>query len=88
MAWEENSHICLHMQLIAILSRIGVRFSSKESEEYQQIGLGSFHMRNYPAPYRIVFVVNAPNSNTFWKTNPNESTNPAHGKAPFYSHPW
>ena len=23
MAWEENSHICLHMQLIAILSRIG-----------------------------------------------------------------
>ena len=24
MAWEENSHICLHMQLIAILSRIGV----------------------------------------------------------------
>ena len=25
MAWEENSCICLHMQLIAILSRIGVR---------------------------------------------------------------
>lgn len=24
MAWEENSCICLHMQLIAILSRIGV----------------------------------------------------------------
>ena len=24
MAWEENSHICLHMQLIAILSRIEV----------------------------------------------------------------
>ena len=24
MAWEENSRICLHMQLIAILSRIGV----------------------------------------------------------------
>ena len=24
MEWEENSHICLHMQLIAILSRIGV----------------------------------------------------------------
>ena len=23
MAWEENSRICLHMQLIAILSRIG-----------------------------------------------------------------
>ena len=26
MAWEENSRICLHMQLIAILSRIGVVF--------------------------------------------------------------
>ena len=24
MAWEENSRICLHTQLIAILSRIGV----------------------------------------------------------------
>ena len=28
MAWEENSRICLHMQLIAILSRIGVFLSS------------------------------------------------------------
>ena len=28
MAWEENSRICLHMQLIAILSRIGVVFSN------------------------------------------------------------
>ena len=26
MAWEENSRICLHMQLIAILSRIGAIF--------------------------------------------------------------
>ena len=26
-----------------------MKVSSKESEEYQQIGLGSFHMRNYPA---------------------------------------
>lgn len=26
MAWEENPRICLHMQLIAILSRIGVIF--------------------------------------------------------------
>ena len=25
MAWEENSRICLHMQLIAILSRTGVK---------------------------------------------------------------
>lgn len=28
MAWEENSRICLHMQLIAILSRIGVYFKA------------------------------------------------------------
>ena len=27
MAWEENSCICLNMQLIAILSRIGVYIS-------------------------------------------------------------
>lgn len=26
MAWEENSRICLHMQLIAILSRTGVDY--------------------------------------------------------------
>ena len=29
MAWEENSCICLHMQLITILSRIGVRILYK-----------------------------------------------------------
>ena len=27
MVWEENSRLCLHMQLIAILSRIGVTFA-------------------------------------------------------------
>ena len=27
MAWEENPRICLHMQLIAILSRTGVFIS-------------------------------------------------------------
>ena len=27
MAWEENSGICLNMQLIAILSRIGVNIN-------------------------------------------------------------
>ena len=26
MAWEENPRICLHMQLIAILSRTGVKY--------------------------------------------------------------
>lgn len=35
-----------------------MKVSSKESKK-QQMGLGNFHMRNYPAPYRIVFVVNA-----------------------------
>ena len=43
MAWEENSRICLNMQLIAILSRIGVivgvgysfrDFSNKNSSNY------------------------------------------------------
>lgn len=29
MVWEENSRICLHMQLIAILSRIGVFMANK-----------------------------------------------------------
>ena len=33
MAWEENSCICLHMQLIAILSRIGVRSFIKKLEK-------------------------------------------------------
>ena len=37
MAWEENSRICLHMQLIAILSRIGVTikggFVDKKTEK-------------------------------------------------------
>ena len=31
-----------------------MKVSSKESEKHQQMRLGSFHMRNYPAPYRIV----------------------------------
>ena len=36
MAWEENSCICLHMQLIAILSRIGVlSYKDKSSEIYE-----------------------------------------------------
>lgn len=32
MAWEEDSCICLNMQLIAILSRIGVVKKSREKE--------------------------------------------------------
>ena len=38
MAWEENSRICLHMQLIAILSRIGVVTCMSEVE---------YRLRNY-----------------------------------------
>ena len=33
MAWEENSCICLNMQLIAILSRIGV-FSTIYNKDF------------------------------------------------------
>ena len=29
MAWEENSRICLHMQIIVILSRTGVNHMKK-----------------------------------------------------------
>ena len=35
MAWEENSRICLHMQLIAILSRIGVNNDISIQELYE-----------------------------------------------------
>ena len=34
MAWEENSRICLHMQLIAILSRIGVYLERKRNDRH------------------------------------------------------
>ena len=34
MAWEENSCICLHMQLIAILSRIGVVLGKNTSHNH------------------------------------------------------
>ena len=35
MAWEENSRICLHMQLIAILSRIGVKNKREKRKTVQ-----------------------------------------------------
>ena len=34
MAWEENSRICLHTQLIAILSRIGVNYNGAKKGEH------------------------------------------------------
>ena len=36
MAWEENSRICLHMQLIAILSRIGVVYMKMMMKDREQ----------------------------------------------------
>ena len=33
MAWEESSRICLHMQLIAILSRTGVFYKMILAED-------------------------------------------------------
>ena len=36
MAWEENSRICLHMQLIAILSRTGVIDAYRERSEVRR----------------------------------------------------
>ena len=39
MAWEENSRICLHMQLIAILSRIGVIMLNELDKELERRGL-------------------------------------------------
>ena len=40
MAWEENSCICLNMQLIAILSRIGVNFIISGNPEQIKIEIG------------------------------------------------
>ena len=39
MVWEENSRICLHMQLIAILSRIGVKFIKTSKKDYTQVSV-------------------------------------------------
>ena len=42
MAWEENSCICLNMQLIAILSRIGVVFTTMAQENISLNNYGSW----------------------------------------------
>lgn len=39
MAWEENSCISLNMQLIAILSRIGVEMDGKRGERTKKHGI-------------------------------------------------
>ena len=41
MAWEENSCICLHMQLIAILSRIGLKVCSTKASVFKKDKGGS-----------------------------------------------
>ena len=60
MAWEEDSCICLNMQLIAILSRIGVSFS------YRTLLQGCFptdechrnrHMHSFPVDYTLCFSI-------------------------------
>ena len=47
MAWEENSCICLHMQLIAILSRIGVNRATCVLHKYAADAL-TIHNENIP----------------------------------------
>ena len=39
MAWEENSCICLNMQLIAILSRTGVRIGTSLNRDVNSLFL-------------------------------------------------
>ena len=39
MAWEENPRICLHMQLIAILSRTGVKIIQNSEQRALQLFL-------------------------------------------------
>ena len=41
MAWEENPRICLHMQLIAILSRTGVVLSYFSNQTLKSATVGS-----------------------------------------------
>ena len=60
MAWEENSCICLNMQLIAILSRIGVsltvsnlRTDVTSDEFFQKTFYGLFTADSLSANCRI-----------------------------------
>ena len=57
MAWEENSRICLHMQLIAILSRIGVvymKMMMKDREQRLIASLVNEKTRLADTTYRII----------------------------------
>ena len=55
MAWEENSRICLHMQLIAILSRTRVVYGARQYDDGEiyilcgQNQISWFDVRNIPS---------------------------------------
>ena len=74
MAWEENSHICLHMQLIAILSRTGVSISSLTNSPfflwiYPKENL-SYGMPVYKFSHQLLAVlVHLAHTAVKWKTN-------------------
>ena len=60
MAWEENSRICLHMQLIAILSRTVVVFSKTHQSSLTLKGGSTSHLGLLPSgkkrkpPYSVL----------------------------------
>ena len=45
MAWEENPRICLHMQLIAILSRTGVLKGTADDTDIDNSGMGRINTK-------------------------------------------
>ena len=56
MAWEENSCICLHMQLITILSRIGVVNVVKAGEAFV-IPNGARHSVSAAKPFKMIITM-------------------------------
>ena len=53
MAWEENPRICLHMQLIAILSRTGV--FTEPTEEWATFVMANRTQKEFTHDYDIVY---------------------------------
>ena len=70
MAWEENSRICLHMQLIAILSRIGVSLYQNRVMDldrtnrifYKKVIMDEKRKKNYQELDSLIY------SDSFFKT--------------------
>ena len=60
MAWEENSRICLHMQLIAILSRTRVVYGARQYDDGEiyilcgQKQISWFDVRNIPSEIDLI----------------------------------